>query len=140
MDREGLREIINANENSDFYKFLGLQILRLENGVCELSLPSSNVAVNNINVYPGVYSSICELASRLACYSLAARGLIPETHIFNLSVYPMVNSQTITVHSQVLHINQSECVTDSKIYNERGELLGASNSSLRLFNISDYEN
>jgi len=49
MDRASLEEIIASNENSNFYKFLRLQILRLENGLSELSLPSSNVVIKIIS-------------------------------------------------------------------------------------------
>lgn len=132
MEGKDLEKIIAAFENSEYYKFWGLNIDRLENGLCNLSLSLINIHDINGNTSAGVYSSICDFSSRLACYSILPPFMVPEILTTNLSVCIPCNCQSITVHSKVLQTNECFCYINSDIYNENNELVAAGRNILQI--------
>lgn len=139
MDEKVSAEIIASLENSNFYRFLGISILRLERGLCDLSVSTTNIHDKNGNICTGAYSSIFDFASRLACYTVLTPNVVPEMLDANLSVCIPCNCQAITVHTEVVQSNEYLCFTNSNIYDENDELVATGKNILRLSQVSRFD-
>jgi len=118
-------------EGSNFWKFIGLEMEKVEKGSVTLKLPviSSFLNVKN-SVHGGVYASILDTSMGFSARSLG----FDEVTTLEMDVHFLkaVKDGTIYATGNVIHQNRSTALVEAFLYDEEGNRLAHSTGTFRV--------
>ncbi len=119
-------------EGSNFWKFIGLELEKIEEGSVTLKLPIIDEFLNvKDTVHGGVYASILDTTMGFSARSL---GFDAVTTL-EMDVHFLKGAMEGTIHAvgNVIHRNRSTFLMEATLYNEAGEKLAHSTGTFKVF-------
>jgi acyl-CoA thioesterase len=115
---------VDSFENVPYHKFIGLKFASAREGYAELLLPVKKEIMNsNGVVHGGMYYTLCDLAASTALEATPAEGHFYVTHDINVSILKSANTGVLTAKAEVLKSGKRMASVESRVYNDRDELL-----------------
>ncbi|ARD47739.1 hypothetical protein SporoP37_06035 [Sporosarcina sp. P37] len=118
-------------ESSPFWKFIGTQIQKLEEGDVELYLPYRE-DFDNISgtIHGGIYMSILDTTMGVLCRSLGTDEIATIQMATNF-LKPVVQEAVYTKAS-VINRTRTTALVEGKLFNERDELVAFCTATFKL--------
>ena len=121
---EKIKALVDSFENVPYHKFIGLKFGNAGVGFAELLLPVKKEIMNsNGVVHGGMYYTLCDLAASTALEATLVEGHFYVTHDINVSILSSAKSGVLTAKAEVLKSGKRMAFVESRVYNDRDELL-----------------
>lgn len=119
-----LKNIIGYVEESVFCTMLGLRVICVNKGLCEMYLPVSyeSGSFKKRNLDQSLCMAACHLASFVAACTTLSDGEYPVTYSANLSVLSPVSEGGLTIYSHAVETEHGGFV-ESEVYDDKRELV-----------------
>ena len=119
---EQISQLKNLVEKEKFRKFLGIEVVKIENGYALVKLKVKDNFTNIYNfTHGGVIFSLADEAFELACNS---RGFVEYGLNVNISYQKSSNiGETIFAEAKFISESRKVAIYQIKIYNEKNEIL-----------------
>lgn len=128
--RQDYQPIREDFEGSNFWKFIGLELEKIETGSVTLKLPVTPSFLNVKNtVHGGIYASILDTAMGFSARSLGYDEV--STLEMNVHFLQAIREGTMYAKGKVIHQNRSTVLVEAELSNENGNRLGHSTGTFR---------
>ncbi|MFC7363906.1 MULTISPECIES: PaaI family thioesterase [Bhargavaea] len=118
-------------ETSEFFRYLGLQITRLDEEDVELYLPYKKELDNvQSTVHGGVYMSILDTMMGLKIRQLGFEA--PVTIQMQTQFLKPLIGEAMTAHAALINQNRSTVLMEGKLHNQAGELIGYATATFKV--------
>ncbi|SIT71135.1 PaaI family thioesterase [Edaphobacillus lindanitolerans] len=118
-------------EDSEFFRFLGLEITTLEEGDVELRLPYKPELDNvRSTVHGGVYMSVLDTVMGLFIRSLGYDDTM-TIQMQTQFLKPLVGG-AMTARAELINKTRSTVLLEGRLYNESGELIGHATGTFKV--------
>lgn len=118
-------------ETSPYWNLLGMEVLKLEKGHVELTLPYKK-ALDNVRdtIHGGVYMSVLDTTMGFLCRSLGYKDAI--TMQMNTQFLKPVIESSIYSTASVISQTRSTILVEGKLFNIEDELIGFSTATFKV--------
>ncbi len=121
---EKTEELVQSFENIPYHKFIGLKFSKASEGYGEIKVPIHKELLNaNGMLHGGIYYTLCDLGASTALAADLSDDHFHVTNDINVSILAAANQGTLTVKSNVLKKGKRLAFIESKVFNEKDELL-----------------
>ncbi|MEC5423255.1 PaaI family thioesterase [Virgibacillus sp. C22-A2] len=126
-----LDEVSRTFEESEFWKFLGLELDDIKVGCAKLKLPIRPSFINvKETVHGGIYASLLDTTMGMAARSLGYDEV--ATLQLNIQYVKSVNSGTIKSEARILNQSRSTALVEGKLYDEQNNLIAHCTGNFRM--------
>jgi acyl-CoA thioesterase len=129
-----MEKMIQDFEGSNFWKFIGLELEKVEQGSVTLKLPIIPSFLNvKDSVHGGIYASILDTTMGFSARSLG----YDEVSTLEMDVHFLkaVNEGTVHAVGKVIHQNRSTVLAEAGLYDKEGSRLAHSTGTFRVVKI-----
>ncbi|HRW12452.1 MAG TPA: PaaI family thioesterase [Syntrophomonas sp.] len=119
-----IAELAEKNKDVPFYNFIGLEYGKAGENYAELMLEVKKETMNVHGVLLGVmYYALCDVSTSVAVEHSLPEGYYYVTNDLNVSIFSSVSSGQVRARAEVLKTGKRLAFVESRIYNDRDELL-----------------
>lgn len=123
MNDIDLRNIVSEIQNLPFLQYIQLQVVSLEPGKCELSVPAIYKILNSEGtIGSGVCSIICEAGAYLTACTCSQKEKLPVVYSTKISMLCPAVSGGLHVYSDSLG-SEIDVFIESKVIDRLGNLI-----------------
>lgn len=131
MSATALKKLQIEFESSAFWQFLGMEVLTLEKGNVELSLPYKKELDNvRSTIHGGVYMTILDTTMGCLCRSMGYSDAL--TMQMNTQFLKPVAEGLIYAKASVISQTRSTILVEGKLFNEDDALVGFSTATFKV--------
>ncbi|MCM3740931.1 PaaI family thioesterase [Oceanobacillus luteolus] len=126
-----MQQIIRDFEESNFWKFIGLELEKVEAGSVTLKLPIKSSFMNvRESVHGGIYATILDTAMGFSARSLGFDEVI--TLEMNVHFLKAVREGTVYAIGNTIHQNRSTALMEAVLVDENDNQLAHSTGTFRV--------
>ncbi|MFS0574075.1 PaaI family thioesterase [Sporosarcina sp. 179-K 3D1 HS] len=130
MEETHLKEVEKHFTTSEFWKFIGLELLEFGEGRIKLGLPYKKEFDNvRDTVHGGIYMAVLDTTMGMFCRSLGFNDVI--TIQMNTQFLKPVIEGDITATAALISQSRTTALVEGRLFDEGGELIGFSTATFK---------